>query len=171
MPFLTESREAHKLDLAVEVLRSSGAICLRAFGTSMLPSIWPGEVLRIENRPGKEIVPGDIVLVARDSRFVIHRVIEKHGSHWITRGDSLLQNDVPVADIQVLGKVSAIHRMSRLVVPNQRVTPLARGLAWMLCRWDSLRNIALHIHSSRQRIMKPIANGVSNNKPIKTQSS
>jgi len=147
MPFLTESREAHKLELAVEVLRSSGAICLQAFGTSMLPSIWPGEVLRIENRSGKEIVPGDIVLVARDRRFVVHRLIEKHDSHWITRGDSLPQNDAPVTDVQVLGKVSAIHRMSRVIIPNRRATPLVRLLAGMLCRWDSLRNIALRVHS------------------------
>src|SRR5271157_1377561 len=90
---MTEIREGHKLDLAAQVLSSGGAIRLQALGTSMLPSIWPGDVLSIEHKPGEEIVPGDIVLVARDGRFFIHRLIEKHNSGWITRGDSLPQPD------------------------------------------------------------------------------
>jgi len=150
MQGMTEAREDHKLDLAVEVLRSSGSIRLQALGTSMLPSIWPGDVLRIEAKAGEEIVPGDIVLVSRNRRFFIHRLIEKHNSHWITRGDSLPQDDAPVAQVQVLGKVSTIHRKSRVIPPNQRVSPLTRLFAWTLCRWDSARNIALRIHSLRQ---------------------
>jgi hypothetical protein len=150
MQGITEAREDHKLDLAVEVLRSSGAIRLQALGTSMLPAIWPGDVLRIESTSGEEIVPGDIVLVARNRRFFIHRLIEKRNSHWITRGDSLPHNDEPVAQVQVLGKVSTIHRKSRAIPPNQRVPPLARLFAWTISRWDSARNLALGIHSLRQ---------------------
>ena len=67
MAIMTEAREAHKLDLAAEVLSAGGTIRLQALGTSMLPSIWPGDVLSIERPPGQEIVPGDIVLVARDA--------------------------------------------------------------------------------------------------------
>jgi len=152
MPLVTETRETHKLDLAVEVLGSSGAIRLRVLGTSMLPSIWPGDVLRIENKPGNEMVPGDIVLVARDGRFFVHRLIEKHDSEWITRGDSLPQNDAAVTQVQVLGKVSTIHRKGRVMVPNRRVTPSLRTLAWILCHRDSLRNIALHLHSFPQKL-------------------
>jgi signal peptidase I len=151
MPLMTEAREAHKVDLAVEVLGLNGSLRLRALGTSMLPSIWPGDILRIENKSGKDIVPGDIVLVARDGRFFIHRLIEKRDSQWITRGDSLPQNDIPVPEDHVLGKVSAIHRRNRVIVPNPRVTTLVRGLAWILCRWDSLRNITLRFESSWRR--------------------
>jgi hypothetical protein len=148
----TEIRENHKLDLAAEVLRSGGSIRLQALGTSMLPSIWPGDVLRIENKAGEEAVPGDIVLVARDHRFFIHRLIEKHNSQWITRGDSLPQNDAPVAESQVLGKVSAIHRRGNAVIPGRRLSLLRRALAEMLCHCDSFRNIALRLHSFRHSI-------------------
>jgi signal peptidase I len=151
MQGMPEAREDHKLDLAVEVLRSSGAIRLQALGTSMLPSIWPGDVLRIEAKPGEEIVPGDIVLVARNRRFFIHRLIEKRNAQWITRGDSLPQNDAPVAQIQVLGKVSTIHRKSRVIPPNPRVSLAIRLFGWTLCRWDSARNVALRIHSLGKR--------------------
>jgi hypothetical protein len=147
MPIVTEAHEGHKLELATEVLNSGGTIRLHAMGTSMLPSIWPGDLLSIEHKPGKEIVPGDIVLVARDERFVVHRLIEKSTSRWITRGDSLPQNDAPVAEVQVLGRVSLIHRKAGLIVPNPRLSVLVRTLAWMLCHWDLFRTIALRIHS------------------------
>jgi len=147
MAIMTEAHEGHKLELAAKVLSSGGAIRLQALGTSMLPSIWPGDVLSIEHKPGQEIVPGDIVLVARNSRFFIHRLIEKHNSQWITRGDSLPQNDSPVLRAQVLGKVSRIHRKTVDIVPNSRVSVFDRTLAWMLCHWDSLRSFALRIHS------------------------
>jgi hypothetical protein len=147
MPFATEIRADHKLDLAVEVLRSGGAIRLQALGTSMLPTIWPGDVLTIENKAGEESIPGDIVLVARDQRFFIHRLIEKRHSQCVTRGDSMPQNDAPIAEAEVLGRVSAIHRRSGDVVPNPRVSLLAHSLAWMLSHSDSFRNVALRIRS------------------------
>jgi len=150
MSHTSEIREAHKLDLATEILRSGGAIRLQALGTSMLPSIWPGDVLCIESKSG-EASPGDIVLVARDRRFFIHRLIEKRDSQWITRGDSLPQNDAPVAEPQVLGKVRAIHRQTGDVIPGRRVRPLVRALAWVLCHWDSFRSIALRGHSVWQK--------------------
>jgi hypothetical protein len=150
MPDTTEMREAHKLDLAAEVLRSGGAIRLQALGTSMLPSIWPGDILSIESKL-EEVAPGDIVLVARDRRFFIHRLIEQRHSHWITRGDALPQNDAPITKSQVLGKVFAIHRTSGAVIPGRCLLPPARMLSWMLSHWDSFRAFALRIHSYRQR--------------------
>jgi len=150
MPVATETLEGHKLALAAEVLRSGGAIRLQALGTSMLPSIWPGDILSVENQPEDQIVPDDIVLVARDHRFFIHRLVEQHDSYWITRGDSLPQNDAPVASSQVLGKVSAIHRKAGDVIPSRRLPRSARLLAWTLSRSDAFRRLVLRIHSIRQ---------------------
>jgi hypothetical protein len=137
-----------KLDLAAEVLRAGGSLRLQALGSSMLPSIWPGDVLCIEHKAGDEIVPGDIVLVARVGRFFVHRLIEKCDSGWVTRGDSLPQSDEAFAEVQVLGKVSVIHRKGRVVSAKPRISWLNRALGWMFCRWDLLRNVALRMHLS-----------------------
>src|ERR1700694_5722465 len=104
MPAMTQAHEGYKLELAAEVLSSGGTIRLQALGTSMLPSIWPGDVLSIERKADEEIVPGDIVLVARQNRFFVHRLIERNNAHWITRGDALPCNDEPAEEVQVLGK-------------------------------------------------------------------
>src|SRR5277367_4245051 len=161
MPFMTEAREVHKLELAADVLRASGAIRMAALGASMLPSIWPGDLLSIEHTAGEEIIPGDIVLVARDGRFFVHRLIEKHSSGWITQGDSLPQPDESVEEAQVLGKVSLIHRKSGDIVPHRRISWLGRALAFMLCHWGLFRNMSLRIHSFRQ-------NGTSANRTFDT---
>jgi signal peptidase I len=151
MPVITEFHEGHKLELAAEVLSSGGAIRLRALGTSMLPTIWPGDIVSIERGNAQQIFPGDIVLVARQGRFFVHRLIEKNNARWITRGDALPFNDEPAAEVQVLGKVSLIHRRNGAVVSNSRVSMFARAFSWMLCHWDLSRNITLRIHSFWQR--------------------
>ena len=148
MPIITEAGDDHKLELATEVLTSGHTLRLRVFGTSMLPSIWPGDILSVEPKPEHEIVAGDIVLVARRNRFFIHRLIEKPDSLWITRGDSLPHRDDPVNSSEVLGRVSLIHKKNRTIVPNRRRPLFNRALAWMLCHSDIFRTVALRLHSS-----------------------
>ncbi len=147
MPVTTEAREVQKLELAAEVLGASGTIRLQALGTSMLPAIWPGDVLSIERAAANDMVPGDIVLVARDERFFVHRLIEKRDCQWITRGDSLPQNDPAVGEAQVLGRVSRIHRRNRVIVPQPRLSVLGRVFVSLLCSSDLFRSFALRVHS------------------------
>ena len=73
MPSMLDVREDTKLGLAAELLRGGGTVHLKAWGTSMLPSVWPGDLLTIQSAADDEVVPGDIVLVLRDNRFFVHR--------------------------------------------------------------------------------------------------
>ena len=81
MPVMTtKAREGHKLDLAVEVLRSSGAIRLQALGTSMLPSIWPGDVLLIQRRELGQVRPGDTAFFSCHGPFPVNdRISDNQG--------------------------------------------------------------------------------------------
>ena len=160
MPVITEAGDDHKLELAAEVLISGHTLRLRAFGTSMLPSIWPGNILSVEPKPEQEIVAGDIVLVARRNRFFIHRLIEKHDSRWITRGDSLPHDDDPVNSPEVLGRVSLIHKKNRTIVANRRRPLFNRALAWMLCYSDIFLTVALRVHSLRQESSRESSAGI-----------
>jgi magnesium-transporting ATPase (P-type) len=118
----------------------------------MLPSVWPGDVLTIESAAHGEIVPGDIVLVMRDNRFFVHRLVETQQVHggtlWITRGDAMPHDDPPATESQLLGRVAGIRCGNRSLIPSRQVSPLHFGLAWMLCRWDRFRNLALNTHAA-----------------------
>ncbi len=154
MALMKQDCEDPRLDLVAEVLRSRGTVRLRALGTSMLPSIWPGDVLSIENRPSEQMVPGDIVLIMRGSRFFVHRLVERRDGkdlyRWITRGDALPRNDPPAETPELLGRVSGIRRGTHMIIPRRRISLLTRMLAWMLCHCDQFRNVALRIYSSWQ---------------------
>ncbi|MFZ0952580.1 MAG: S24 family peptidase [Candidatus Sulfotelmatobacter sp.] len=148
-----DAREDPRFALAAEMLRRCGTVRLKAWGASMLPSLWPGDLLTIQSAAHGEILPGDIVLVLRDNRFFVHRLVEKRQVQdcllWITRGDAMPQNDPPVAASDLLGRVASVCRASRSFVPSRKVSPLHSTLAWILCRSDRFRNLALRIHETR----------------------
>lgn len=146
-----KAREHLKLDLAVEGLRSCGSIAVKAWGTSMIPSVWPGDLLTIRNVACEEVVPGDIVLVLRNDRFFIHRLIERrlslNGQSWITKGDAMRHDDPP--GMELLGRITGIRRGDRAFEPRRRISQTQSAMAWMLCRSDRVRNLALRIHAVR----------------------
>ncbi|MFY9740350.1 MAG: S24/S26 family peptidase [Candidatus Sulfotelmatobacter sp.] len=147
-------RDDPRLDLSLEILRH-GTIRLAALGTSMLPSIWPGDVLTIEPLKHAQIVPGDIVLILRNNRVLIHRVVETRETNgcrvWTTRGDSMPQGDPPATDSDLLGKVIAIDRGDRTFTPNRKISILDYVLARTFCRCDRIRSLALRIHAAGLR--------------------
>jgi hypothetical protein len=132
----TTARDTVGCELAAEVLRSSGRLRLRATGASMLPAVWPGDILSVCSQGVAEALPGDIVLFGREGRLVAHRVVERtlcqDRIQWVTRGDSMGGNDAPVSSHELLGRVTAIERGSRRIVP--RLTFWGRTASWILRR-------------------------------------
>jgi hypothetical protein len=139
------SRESVGCELAAEVLRSSGRLRLRANGTSMLPAVWPGDILSLRGHRVADALPGDIVLFERAGRLVAHRVVERticqDEMQWVTRGDSLGSNDPPVSIHELLGRVTAIERGSRRLTPQQ--SSPGRLISWILCRSDFATRVLL----------------------------
>src|SRR5258707_2692787 len=91
--------------LAEEVVRTFGEVRLRVFGTSMVPSILPGDLVSIHRASLNDISPGEVVLFLRKGRLFIHRVVNRKviettdspaESCLITRGDRLRHDDPPV---------------------------------------------------------------------------
>jgi hypothetical protein len=153
MPMSLGAREDLKLDLAVEGLRCCGSVALKAWGTSMLPSLWPCDLLTIQKLASEEFIPGDIVLVRRNERVFIHRLIEKqrglHGDSWITKGDAVSHTDPPA--MELLGRVVEVRRGNRSFAPGRRISRIQSAIAWLLCRSDRLRNLVLSIHAARMQ--------------------
>lgn len=147
-------KEQVKCDLGAQALKSSGTLRLRALGFSMLPSIWPGDVLTIQSQDSDECSVGDIVLYMSAGYFFIHRVSRVSDSgDLIVKGDGLPQSDPPVQAQQVLGKVVAIEHDGRHFQPSQASTSagilarssrrsgfLLRVLMAIRSRWPARRN-------------------------------
>jgi hypothetical protein len=97
-----------------DVLRLAGRARLRVTGSSMLPCIFPGDVLVVRHRKITDLGPGDIALFARHNRLFAHRVVAaepyRATPFLLTRGDSLAEHDSPVLAEELLGQVASIVR-------------------------------------------------------------
>lgn len=143
-----------KLSLAIEVLRRGGSVCIRAQGTSMLPTLWPGDLLTVESVVGENVRRNDIVLVLRDGRPVIHRIIKKwEGAGLLTRGDAMPRHDAGGGEL--LGRVAEITRIGRSFGLSRRGAAGKRVVGLALCYCNSLRGFLLRIHGWRQRRAQP----------------
>jgi signal peptidase I len=100
-------------ELAGEVVRTFGGLRLRVFGTSMVPSILPGDFISVQRANLCEISPGEIVMYLREGRLFVHRVVARAGNHddprLITRGDRLTYDDPSVSSSELLGRVTSIQ--------------------------------------------------------------
>lgn len=141
---LNDMRALH-CELAAETLRSSGTLRLWVTGWSMLPTLWPGDTLVIENVESCAVCPGDIVLFTRHQRFVAHRVIEKRSlSRAIeTRGDAMTQTDAPVSSREFLGRVVSIERNGKTITPSRELNAASRSVAAMVRHAPAAARVAV----------------------------
>jgi len=122
----------------------------------MLPSVRPGDLLCVRHPDAAEAQAGDIVLFSREGRLFAHRVVRKVRSRgeccWITRGDSLPDDDPPVSRQELLGRVTCILR------GRSRLTRIdaSRGIGWwarlvgpVLRHSEWPRSLLLRLHALR----------------------
>lgn len=151
----TTALDQPQVDLAAALLRSGSIVRLRALGTSMLPALWPGDLLTIDPVPLGAVCVGDIVLCMRNGRFVIHRLRQVGGmsgaADWITQGDAVPNADPAVSAEAILGRVSSVTRGGRGLVPRQP-TASDRMFAWISCRSALLCKLVLRLHWFRREI-------------------
>ena len=138
-----------KSDLVAECLRRFGHARLRVTGSSMLPSIWPGDTIHVEAARPESLEPGDIVLYRHGPRLFAHRLLQslagKKLNLFATRGDALPSPDPPVSSSDILGRVTSIvafgrrgNRAALRVEPN-------RALALAIAHCDFLQTGMLRL--------------------------
>lgn len=135
MEHAADAKESLRCDLAADVLRRFGELRLQVNGTSMLPSICPGDVLTVHRQNIDHVRCGDIVLFERDDRLYAHRVLKKvegrGGTLVIARGDALPEEDPPVYADELLGRVTSILRGRSRIDPRNGLTASERLVAWL----------------------------------------
>ena len=116
--------ESVKGELLAETIRLHGRGRLRVQGTSMLPGLWPGDLIEVERRSPAEIEGGAIILYARDQRLFAHRVLKKEAREddclLVARGDRLSRPDPPVRSEELLGEVIRVEHAGKAFVPARR---------------------------------------------------
>jgi signal peptidase I len=139
-----KTRQTVVCRLISDVLQLSGTARVCVSGSSMLPSIRPGDILLVQQTELNEVARGDIVLFAREDRLFAHRVISQDCKDRIpclvTCGDLLDKNDPPVFANELLGRVTSILRgqsqvHSRLTLPRRLISIFFRRSQFLTRCW------------------------------------
>src|SRR6267378_422651 len=82
------------------------SVRLRVHGESMLPALWPGDVVEIASCSPEDVRPGEIVLALRDGRLFLHRFLAPcEPSGFLLRGDSMPGPDPRFPPGAMLGRL------------------------------------------------------------------
>jgi signal peptidase I len=142
----TAGKENVKIDLVAEALALAGTIRLRVTGASMLPAIWPGDVLTVRRLESEELQAGDIAVLRREGRLITHRVIHKDKQAVVVQGDAKLRADAPFRREDVFGSVVAVHR-DRKEVALARKTAARAVVGCALGSSQLLTRLAVRLHA------------------------
>ena len=140
--------------LVADALRGSGdlrqVVRLRVHGESMLPSLWPGDVVEIANCSLEDVRPGEVVLALRDGRLFLHRLVATQPNAFVLRGDSMPGPDPWFAGEAFVGRLVRDSRHNSVRDFQRRVMRiLARALGLLFCYSRTSRRLALKLHSRR----------------------
>jgi hypothetical protein len=147
---------AARAALVADVLRckpwSNRTVRMRVYGESMLPTLFPGDVVEIESCSPESLRPGEIVLAIREDRLFLHRLV----SPCTINGFTLCGDSNPHPDPQFSAE-ALLGRMVRRVGGKNWITASAlhpgpaaslfRGAGWLLCHWNLARRVALKLHT------------------------
>jgi hypothetical protein len=145
--------------MAREILLTFGEVRLCVFGTSMVPSLLPGDLISIRRSGLQEISPGEVVLFSRKERLFVHRVVDRidwHNSEGlaepclITRGDRLGHDDPPVSSFDLLGRVVSVERGNRKVELAARTGGSSHWIVPLLRTSDRATYLYLHLVACRR---------------------
>jgi len=168
-----ESLTTERSALAADVLRASGRLRLQVRGESMLPILWPRDVVEIASCSIEEARPGDIVLALRGGRFFLHRFLAHcHPSGFLLQGDSMSAPDPQFPDDTLIGRLAGREgRCADQRFANQRVAdprypaqnyahqqfapsrpvlplrPWSLAIGRLLCCCEPARRLALKLHA------------------------
>ena len=151
--------QAERSALAAAGLHASGCLRLQLRGESMLPTLWPGDVVEVASCSVDDVCPGEIVLAFRAGRFFLHRFVSRQPDGFLLRGDSMPASDPQFCNEALLGRLVRRGEGQWQVQREgpdraQPVLPL-RPWSWavglLLCHCGPVRRLALNLHARRRR--------------------
>jgi signal peptidase I len=104
-------------ELFEDILKQDLDLRLKVTGRSMRPFIMSGETVILRKIAARSLQCGDIVYyISTSGTPVLHRITDKkilpNGKlTFITKGDALLHNDIPVSEKQMLAKALYVEKV------------------------------------------------------------
>ena len=124
---------ALKVEMTAELVQKFGAARLRVLGSSMAPTLRPGDILSVRRAAPEEISVGQLIVFSSGPRLITHRVVavlEDAGARrWVTRGDRGFCDDPAVLPENLIAVVESVSRRTSRGDGEVRFAPQPR-LTW-----------------------------------------
>lgn len=143
---------ADKQLLLAEVLGEHGRARLRVTGSSMLPTLWPGDVVALERIDPEQLRVGDVILFQNQDRLFLHRIVamDKTAHRFTTRGDAMPQADPVVSSAQLLAKALSVETCPGRIISHLRPSWFAKLLGIAIAHSGFAGRVALRFHEIRR---------------------
>lgn len=97
-------------EMSAEGLAKTGSLKVYINGSSMLPSLRPGDYVLVEACQAGSLRPGEILVARREADLVTHRLLGQAAQGWLLKGDASALADEPIPAEAILGRVVALVR-------------------------------------------------------------
>lgn len=154
------SGSAERSALVADALHRGGGsplrVRLRVHGESMLPTLWPGDLVEIAHCSPEELRTGEIVLAMREGRFFLHRLVAPcMPNGFLLRGDSMPAPDPLYPHEALVGRL--VRNGAERPDPGAKWFGVAwfgktwcRALGMLFCHFSFARRVALRLHIRRK---------------------
>lgn len=150
-----ETLRAERTALAADVLRRIGRLRMQVHGESMLPVLWPRDVVEFVRCSIADVRPGEIVLAERGGQFYVHRFAGRcQPSGFVLRGDSMPAADPPFAERSLLGRLVSRAGHESNGRPSLQLRPWSWMLGRVIAHSNTARRLVLKLHANWQAIQK-----------------
>ncbi|HUU41739.1 MAG TPA: S24/S26 family peptidase [Desulfatiglandales bacterium] len=132
------------------ILDKGAAFRFMARGFSMWPFIKDKDMVTITPMQAGRPRLGDVVafISSETKELVIHRVVGRRGSDYLTKGDNTLMRDEPVLKTCILGCVKKVEK-------NGKVVSIGLGPERILIALINRRKLLFHILSRIWNLISP----------------
>lgn len=93
-----------------DVLKENGMFVSTTVGVSMYPMLRNRMDTIIITPCEGRLKKYDVPLYKKDSRYILHRIVEVRPDSYVTRGDNCYQNEYGITDAQILGVLTGFYR-------------------------------------------------------------
>lgn len=150
---------AAELDAVIALWRrTQRPLEARFTGSSMEPAIPSGSTLRL--LCGAPLQVGQVAVFVRDGRVVVHRLVARHASFWLARGDALAIPDPPLPLELPFARTVAVLVAGAWIDTPAHASSLLQRAVLTACAWTqklSVRGTRLLIRILRRARPRPPA--------------
>jgi signal peptidase I len=144
------------------LLKKQKIFRISAAGTSMLPLLWPEDVLFIKKILLGRLKINDIALIEKGGRLFAHRIIYKGKKYLVSKGDNNMVSDGKITQNNVLGLVYKIKRGKNFLSPRdlyllqstiyfQEIARVTTGLEKNRIDYVILKGLPVHLYYEKSQ--------------------